>query len=193
MVKKTAPKDWHRADIIAAIRKTGTNLQQLSRGHGLGRTTLSNALYGPCPRYERLIAEHLDVTPQIIWPSRYHLDGSPRSGRGERGIGRYKAQDKLHDTPAEKSRNGYSGQHLTHLTTSSSFHTLIRHIHARNSVPIRNIDKHAVIDIVEDALTDTKTSYGQGIVVGLCGAFYMCGLFSVEEWESFLLRIVESA
>lgn len=82
--KKLITGDWHRADIIAAVRKTKTNLQALSRRYGLSRTTLSNALYSPCPRYERLIAEHIGVTPQTIWPSRYHLDGTPKSGKGER-------------------------------------------------------------------------------------------------------------
>jgi len=106
--KKPASKDWHRADIIAAVRKSGTNLQQLSRDHGLGRTTLSNALYGPCPRYERLIAEHLGTTAQDIWPSRYHEDGTSKSGRGERGIGRYKTKiNKANSTPVKKSRNVY--------------------------------------------------------------------------------------
>jgi Ner family transcriptional regulator len=111
MPKKPASTDWHRADIIAAVRKTGTNLQQLSRTHGLGRTTLSNALYGPCPKYERLIAEHLGTTPQIIWPNRYHQDGTPKSGRGERGLGRYKQKaDKstaTNNTQAKKSCNVY--------------------------------------------------------------------------------------
>lgn len=106
MAKKPASQDWHRADIIAAVRKTGTNLQQLSREHGLGRTTLSNALYGPCPKYERLISEHLGTTAQAIWPSRYHTDGTPKNGRGERGIGRYKAKQANGNTPV-KSRNVY--------------------------------------------------------------------------------------
>lgn len=106
MIKKPALKDWHRADIIAAVRKSGTNLQQLSRGHGFGRTTLSNALYGPYPKYERLIAEHLGTTPQTIWPSRYHADGSPKSGRGERGRGRYARKQPNGSTPV-KSRNLY--------------------------------------------------------------------------------------
>lgn len=98
MPKKPASKDWHRADIVAAVRKTGTNLQILSRSHGWGRTTLSNALYAPYPKYERLIAEHLKTTPQAIWPSRYHEDGTPKSGRGERGLGRYKAKYKFNPT-----------------------------------------------------------------------------------------------
>lgn len=118
MAKKPASKDWHRADIIAAVRKTGTNLQQLSRQHGLGRTTLSNALYGPCPRYERLIAEHLGTTPQVIWPSRYHTDGSTKSGRGERGIGRYKpkaGKSNCNDTCADESRNVYHINNQRHV------------------------------------------------------------------------------
>ncbi len=103
MPKKPASKDWHKADIVAAVRKTGTNLQILSRAFGWGRTTLSNALYAPYPKYERLIAEHLKTTPQEIWPSRYHEDGTPKSGRGERGLGRYKAKHKFN--PTKKNSN----------------------------------------------------------------------------------------
>lgn len=99
MPKKTSLKeDWHRADIIAAVRKKGTTLYGLSRALGYKRTTISNALYTPAPRYERLIAEFLGTTPQAIWPSRYHTDGSPKSGRGERGLGRYKAKFNASDS-----------------------------------------------------------------------------------------------
>lgn len=90
MIKKPAPQDWHRADIIAAVRKTGTSIQRLSRNLGLARTAVGNALTVPSPKYERIIAEQIGVTTQDIWPSRYHPDGTPRSGRGERGVGRYK-------------------------------------------------------------------------------------------------------
>jgi Ner family transcriptional regulator len=90
--KKPASKDWHRADVIAEVRKAGSNLHKLSRSHGLSGGALGNALYMPAPRYERLIAEFLGTTPQKIWPSRYHTDGTPKSGRGERGLGRYKAK-----------------------------------------------------------------------------------------------------
>lgn len=101
MPKKPAPQDWHRADIIAAVRKTGTSIQRMSRLLGLCRSALGNALKIPAPRYERIIAEHLGLTPQIIWPSRYHTDGTPKSGRGERGLGRYKAKFN----GSKKSRN----------------------------------------------------------------------------------------
>ncbi len=113
IAKKPVINDWHRADIIAAVRKTGTNMQELSRAHNFKARTLSNALYNPCPKYERLIAEHLDTTPQLIWPSRYNLDGTPKSGRGERAAQAAHINcDKINSagsnhTRAKKSRNVY--------------------------------------------------------------------------------------
>jgi Ner family transcriptional regulator len=105
MPKKPALKDWHRADIIAAVRKTGTDLSKLSVKHGLGIGVLRNCLNHPYPKYERIIAEHLGIAQQTIWPSRYHEDGSPKSGRGERGLGRYKP--KNNSSANRRSRNVY--------------------------------------------------------------------------------------
>lgn len=90
--KKPAHQDWHKADIVAALWKSGTSLQRLARLHGYATNSAHPALHRPWPKFERLIAEALGLQPQAIWPSRYHLDGSPRSGRGERGLGRYKAK-----------------------------------------------------------------------------------------------------
>lgn len=42
--------DWHPADIIAAIKKQGTCLSQVSRRAGLASSTLSNALQRPWPK-----------------------------------------------------------------------------------------------------------------------------------------------
>lgn len=106
MTKKPASKDWPRWQIIGAVRDTGTSLQQLSLSMNYTRSVLISALYRPCPKYERLIAEYLGVTPQIIWPSRYHTDGSSKSGRGERGLGRYKAKQRNGST-VKKTRNVY--------------------------------------------------------------------------------------
>lgn len=104
MPKKTRlKKDWHKADIIAAVRKTGTNLQKLSLNLGFGRTVLNNAIHAPYPKYERIIAEHLKTQPHIIWPNRYREDGTPKSSRGERGLGRYKAKCKFN--PSIKNGN----------------------------------------------------------------------------------------
>ncbi|MGA8146760.1 MAG: hypothetical protein WB870_04190 [Gallionellaceae bacterium] len=50
-------------------------------------------------------------------------------------------------------------------------------------------DKRMALEVIEDALRDTDTPHGRGVASGLCGAFYMCGLLSAEEWEAFLKRI----
>lgn len=83
--------DWHKADIICGLWKIGTSLQKLSREHGYGRTALGMVIYRPWPKGERIIADALGVQPHAIWPSRYHVDGTPKGGRGERG--RQKTKD----------------------------------------------------------------------------------------------------
>jgi Ner family transcriptional regulator len=105
MVKKPTPKDWTRHDVLFAVRRTGTSLQRMSRELGYSRTALGNALWGPQPKYERLIAEFLGTTPQKIWPSRYHSDGSPKSGRGERGLGRYISKAKRNNNTVKNPCN----------------------------------------------------------------------------------------
>lgn len=106
MPKKPAPKDWTRHDVLYAVRKTGTCLSALSRKLGYSSGTLGNALNIPCPKYERLIAEHLGLPVQEVWPTRYHVDGTPKSGRGERGLGRYKRKSiKANVNAASKKRN----------------------------------------------------------------------------------------
>ncbi|EEB9696285.1 transcriptional regulator [Salmonella enterica subsp. enterica] len=67
-------QDWHPADIIAGLRKKGTSLAAVSRGAGLSSSTLANALTRPWPRGEKLIADALGISPEIIWPSRYFDD-----------------------------------------------------------------------------------------------------------------------
>jgi len=62
---------WHKADIIAGLRKKGTSLAALSRSAGLSSSTLANALIRPWPKGEFLIAEALGVHPSEIWPERY--------------------------------------------------------------------------------------------------------------------------
>lgn len=110
MVKKSATKttDWHAADIVAAIKKTGTNLYKMSREHGYASGTLQQAIIRPYPKCERIIAEHLGLTPQSIWPSRYNADGTSKSARGQRKIGRHYTNlisHKRNDTPVENTHN----------------------------------------------------------------------------------------
>jgi Ner family transcriptional regulator len=64
-------KDWHQADIIAAIKKKGTTMAAVSRRAGLSSSTLSNALTRKWPKGERLIAEAIGVKAETIWPSLY--------------------------------------------------------------------------------------------------------------------------
>ncbi|MWP48615.1 MULTISPECIES: helix-turn-helix transcriptional regulator [unclassified Gilliamella] len=63
--------DWHPADIIAALKKKGTTLANLSRQSGLSSSTLSNALVRPWTKGEIIIAKALNLEPHQIWPSRY--------------------------------------------------------------------------------------------------------------------------
>ncbi|UGA51213.1 MULTISPECIES: helix-turn-helix transcriptional regulator [Dickeya] len=65
-------KDWHQADIIAALHKQRTSMAALSRSAGLSASTLANALVRPWPKGEWLIAEALGIHPAEIWPSRYY-------------------------------------------------------------------------------------------------------------------------
>ncbi|CNI49787.1 helix-turn-helix domain-containing protein [Yersinia pekkanenii] len=64
-------KDWHKQDILAAIRKEKGSLSALSRENGLSPSTLSNALTRPWPKGEVIIADAIGVSPQEIWPSRF--------------------------------------------------------------------------------------------------------------------------
>lgn len=77
MTKQSAPKkasheDWHRADIVAALRKSGWSLRKLATHHGYASpTTLTTALDRPWPKGERLIAAAIGIEPADIWPTRY--------------------------------------------------------------------------------------------------------------------------
>ncbi|AYO22469.1 transcriptional regulator [Vibrio owensii] len=67
----TIAKDWHKADIKAALEKKGFSYAQLSREAGLKPGTLHNAIVRHWPKGEKIIADAIGVTPQEIWPSRY--------------------------------------------------------------------------------------------------------------------------
>lgn len=75
--KKPAPSDWHPADVIAALRKCGWSLRQLSLHHNKAAGTLHKAFAMPYPNAERMIAEAIGIHPSTIWPSRYGADGLP--------------------------------------------------------------------------------------------------------------------
>lgn len=65
-------KDWHSADIIAALKKKGLTLAELSRQSGYASSTLANALIRPWTKGELIIANALNMHPEQIWFSRYN-------------------------------------------------------------------------------------------------------------------------
>ncbi|ELY2624415.1 helix-turn-helix domain-containing protein [Cronobacter sakazakii] len=69
--QNASTKNWHRADILAAIKKRGGTLAQLSRDNGLHERTLYNALERHWPKGERIIADYIGEEVQHIWPERY--------------------------------------------------------------------------------------------------------------------------
>ncbi len=90
--KPARHSDWHRADIKAALEKKGWSVRSLSITSGYEPGSLKFALHRPWPAAEAKIAEAIGVPAPRIWPSRYHRDGTPKSGRGERGLGRIRTK-----------------------------------------------------------------------------------------------------
>jgi len=68
---------WHRADIKAALEKTGWSMSALSRAHGYNRGVVTQALSNSYPAVERIIADALGIEPWVIWPDRYNDYGQP--------------------------------------------------------------------------------------------------------------------
>jgi Ner family transcriptional regulator len=71
--------NWHKQDIIAAVRKKGSTLQRLSYDHGFARNTLNMACDARFPRAHQVIADFLGVPRQVIWPQFYHPNGEPKT------------------------------------------------------------------------------------------------------------------
>lgn len=73
-----AGKDWHPADILAALKKRGHSLAGLSVANGYHPTAAGKALKQAWPAVERIVADALGLPPQVIWPSRYSSEGQPQ-------------------------------------------------------------------------------------------------------------------
>lgn len=69
--KKTASNDWHRADILAALRKNGWSLRTLAKQGNVSYNTLKSVLDKPYPKMEKLVANAIGVPPQTIWAGRF--------------------------------------------------------------------------------------------------------------------------
>jgi Ner family transcriptional regulator len=109
MAKNTPPLDWDSADLKWALAKAGTSMSKLSREHNYNPGSVRMVMNVPWPKMERIVAAALGVLPQTIWPSRYRPDGSPKSGRGERGLGRYKPASVVYSV-ANKSKHNKTAE-----------------------------------------------------------------------------------
>ncbi|MBP6636035.1 MAG: helix-turn-helix domain-containing protein [Sulfuritalea sp.] len=78
--KKASSKDWHPADIVAALHKRGITLRQLAGMHDVSHTTINKALRGRCAPSEKRISDAIGIAAHKIWPSRYYPDGT-RKGK----------------------------------------------------------------------------------------------------------------
>lgn len=63
--------NWHREDIICALRKKKISLAEIGRKHGRSSSTVKNALDKPYRNGELWIASELNLKPEDIWPERY--------------------------------------------------------------------------------------------------------------------------
>lgn len=82
--KKANQKDWHPADIVAAVHKRGLTLRKIAKQAGVSQTTVVKAMRQRNAPGEVRIAKAIGVPPHIIWPSRYDPDGF-RKHTGGRG------------------------------------------------------------------------------------------------------------
>lgn len=69
-------RDWHKADIKAALEKRGWTMTSLAAHHNLRPSTLRDAYRWSYPAAERRIAAALELHPRDIWPSRYDEHGN---------------------------------------------------------------------------------------------------------------------
>lgn len=71
-------KDWHPADVKAALEKSGTSLRRLALENGYSH--IQRVLTSPWWAAEQIVAKALGKKPEHIWPSRYQASR-------DRGIG----------------------------------------------------------------------------------------------------------
>ena len=73
----TIKEGWHRADIIAAVRKRGSNLARLAAEIGLSRHSMSWALGKRHPRANVAISRFIDVPLHELWPQFFSPPEAP--------------------------------------------------------------------------------------------------------------------
>lgn len=76
------PGGWHQQDILAAVRKTGASIASLNRDNGFKPGVLRTAFYKRWPKGQRIIAQHIGVPVETLWPQWYGPGGSLKPLQG---------------------------------------------------------------------------------------------------------------
>lgn len=77
---KHDPRDWHPAEIKAALWKKGITFKGLALDSGYKSVdAISQCLHRRYPRAEAVLAAAIGVRPEVIWPSRYPVGGTADS------------------------------------------------------------------------------------------------------------------
>lgn len=84
----------HPEDVKARVRKTGVSLAELARRASVTPGTVNQSLYRPIPAGNRVIADHLGVPVQRIWPEWYDEEGNRRRDSGWTSITRTRAPQR---------------------------------------------------------------------------------------------------
>jgi Ner family transcriptional regulator len=73
---------WHSADIIAALHKSGTTLEELGLKNGKAKSSMSAALLKPSRGCNQIIADKIGVSLHVLWPEWFDAKGRLLSQNG---------------------------------------------------------------------------------------------------------------
>ena len=84
-ILSNSPLDtWEWIKYRLAIK--GYTFGKLARHYGVKKTNFTNVKRVPVPKYERIIAEIVGMTPWELWPERYDSSHNPNRKKGKRPL-----------------------------------------------------------------------------------------------------------
>ena len=83
-IQKHSSKDWHPADIKAAMAKKGYTFARIAREHGYVSNAPNSVLRKPWTQVQAIVAGIIGEPASVIWPSRYDASGEPICARPAR-------------------------------------------------------------------------------------------------------------
>lgn len=86
MKTRRAARVWDRHEIMAEVRRRGSNLRKLALDAGLSESACRKALGTPLPAGEAAIADFLGVTVHELWPDRYPVLPASTSDNATNGV-----------------------------------------------------------------------------------------------------------